>query len=297
MGNIEPCILTASESQGKEITCEDNIPLTPTCKRKRLSTIVTSDSEGTDEENYNEGQQSCLSESRVREMATPRRRRLSTLRERESIHGLLGNKSSTKSVEAKGNPTNEDSENDESQEVQSDSESNDSLKDFIVDTSDDTSSDEATTDTMDDSRIGGESHDPFGENVEFDEILSKLKRSKDDKIKWELEADMLAAFGKDDELCMKAVCALNRQQDKKISEGDYRNGRGFSRYDESRGGSLGDFLTDGEPQGDLKKSVEELQDYDLNGVEHCRRLAIHYSKKLFRIYRNKEDPYFLPLKR
>lgn len=57
---------------------------------------------------------------------------------------------------------------------------------------------------------------------------------------------------------------------------------------------LGDFLTEGDPEGDLKKSVEELQEHDPKAVELCRTLATHYSKQLFEIYQNKEDPFFLP---
>jgi hypothetical protein len=42
----------------------------------------------------------------------------------------------------------------------------------------------------------------------FNEVISKIRRSRGVKVKWKFEADMLAAFGKDLELCMKAVCAL-----------------------------------------------------------------------------------------
>lgn len=51
---------------------------------------------------------------------------------------------------------------------------------------------------------------------------------------------------------------------------------------------------DGDPDGDLTKTVEELEEYDSNGINRCRRLAFKYSKQLFEIYENKEDPYFLP---
>lgn len=57
---------------------------------------------------------------------------------------------------------------------------------------------------------------------------------------------------------------------------------------------MAEFLTDGDPQSDLKKSVQDLQEYDRKGIELCRKLAIHYSKQLFDIYKNKEDPLFLP---
>lgn len=55
---------------------------------------------------------------------------------------------------------------------------------------------------------------------------------------------------------------------------------------------MAEFLTDGDPQGDMNKSVEELQAYDPKGIELCRTLATRYSKQLFAIYKNKEDPFF-----
>lgn len=57
---------------------------------------------------------------------------------------------------------------------------------------------------------------------------------------------------------------------------------------------LAEFLIDGDPQGDVNKSVEELQEYDPKAPELCRTLATHYSKQLFAIYKSKEDPLFLP---
>ena len=49
---------------------------------------------------------------------------------------------------------------------------------------------------------------------------------------------------------------------------------------------------DGDPAGDLKKTVEDLKQYDKKGIEDCCRIATYYSKQLFEIYLNKEDPYF-----
>ncbi|XP_047323416.1 uncharacterized protein LOC124927111 isoform X2 [Impatiens glandulifera] len=54
---------------------------------------------------------------------------------------------------------------------------------------------------------------------------------------WQFEGEMLAVFGKDVKMCMRAVCALYRQQtlDEKTSKGTiYHNGRGFSKFDASR---------------------------------------------------------------
>ena len=59
-----------------------------------------------------------------------------------------------------------------------------------------------------------------------------------------------------------------------------------------RGSTLAEFLTNGDPRGGLKKSVKELQEYDPKAVELCRTLAIRYSKQLYEIYKNKEDPFF-----
>lgn len=55
---------------------------------------------------------------------------------------------------------------------------------------------------------------------------------------------------------------------------------------------MGEFLTEGDPSGGLKKTVEELQEYDTEAVEECRTLAIRYSKQLYEIYKNNEDPFF-----
>ncbi|KAK7293651.1 hypothetical protein RJT34_16523 [Clitoria ternatea] len=55
---------------------------------------------------------------------------------------------------------------------------------------------------------------------------------------------------------------------------------GFSKLDAHRGSTLGEFLTDGDPDGDIKKSVEELEEFEPEAVEIYRSLAIHYSKQL-----------------
>ncbi|KAL0304380.1 UNVERIFIED_CONTAM: hypothetical protein Sradi_6306100 [Sesamum radiatum] len=131
-------------------------------------------------------------------------------------------------------------------------------------------------------------------SMEYDEVLSSLRRERKDKMKWEYEADMLADFGKRPELCMKAVCALYRQQtseEKSCKSAILLNGRGFSQIHAFSGSALAEFLTDGDPHADVKKSVEELQEFNVKGVEQCRKLATHYSKQLFEIYKNEEDPF------
>ncbi|KAL5071150.1 hypothetical protein RYX36_022037 [Vicia faba] len=106
---------------------------------------------------------------------------------------------------------------------------------------------------------------------------------------------MLAELGKDPVLCMKAVCSLYRQQtdDKQAIKGTlHRNGRGFNYHDADRGSYLADFLTDGSAYDDIKKTVEELEQFHPEGVEDCRSLALRYSKQLYEIFKNKEDPFF-----
>jgi len=59
-----------------------------------------------------------------------------------------------------------------------------------------------------------------------------------------------------------------------------------------RGSTLAYFLTDGNPYGGLKKTVEELQKFDSKGLKTCETLAFNYSNQLHKIFKNKEDPFF-----
>ncbi|BFG23466.1 hypothetical protein CerSpe_097400 [Prunus speciosa] len=264
--------------------------LASTPKRKRASNIVTSDSESSDDNIPIRKLKKMHLQGKIHDQVgsdsvvdnatgavTSRRRRLVRLRK------------CGEGVGAERNYSNEDVEDDELfEEVGSDSEG-ESLGGFIVNSSDDSESEGNDAST--------ESEDSSDDNVNFDEILSKFQRNKDHKSKWEFEADMLAAFGKDPYLCMKAVCALYRQQtcEEKISKGSLCNNyRGFSKFDALRGSMLAEFLTGGDPNGDVNKTVKELEEYDPRGVEQCRTLASRYSKQLFEIYNNKEDPLFLP---
>ncbi|XP_015934499.1 uncharacterized protein LOC107460624 isoform X1 [Arachis duranensis] len=199
----------------------------------------------------------------------------------------------------------------ESEEDLSDSE-DEGLSDFIVDDSDVSNCDDASSkshtvsnddgdsdtsnsqDVPDDDSCS-DSQEETDRKVDFGMILSQIQRRKDHKSKWEYEADMLAAFGKDPELCMKAVCALYLQQtsEEQMSRGSmYSNQRGFSKFDAHRGSTLAEFLTNGDPLGGLKKSVKELKEYDPQAVELCRTLANRYSRQLYEIYKNKECPFF-----
>ncbi|KNA17219.1 hypothetical protein SOVF_081760 [Spinacia oleracea] len=190
---------------------------------------------------------------------------------------------------------------DDHESSEDESESSDrSLGSFIVDDSD-------CEDVKDDlsKEVSGDddSDDDFDEEVSdndlnFKDILSRLQSRRHPDSKWVSEADMLSDFGKNPELCMKAVCALYRLQtnEEKVCKASIvHNGRGFSTSDATRGTFLGEFLTDGVPNGngEMVKTVEELQEYHPSGVEDCRSLANHYSKQLFKIYESGDDPYFL----
>ncbi|KAF5732409.1 protein IWS1 A isoform X1 [Tripterygium wilfordii] len=303
----------------KEINLEDDIdvcknttPSISTPKRKRAANIITSDSESSDDnvpicqlkrmhirekipdQATSQSKGCSVSPKPSRDdnltgIQTRSRRRLVTLGKRDGKGGAE-RKYSNKTSEAnyhRGIPTTDNVEDDESEEFESESGS-DSMKDFIDDGSGVSDADDASS----------KPHEESDGNMEFGEIISGLNRSKyHKKLNWEFEADMLADFGKDPEMCMKAVCVLYRQQtnDEKVSkEALHSNGRGFSKFDAPRGCTLAEFLTNGDPHSDPKKSVEELHEYDPMGVEICRNLADRYSKQLFEIYKNGEDPLFLP---
>ncbi|GAV66234.1 hypothetical protein CFOL_v3_09744 [Cephalotus follicularis] len=310
-------------------TCMDNALFISTPKRKKAANIVTSDTESDDDDNVpicnlkrmclqdsisDQGSSDCKSCSvtctlplndNVTIAVTPRRRRLATLRQCEGKCGSAINsiRKTSENKSCQDIPSTEDVEYDESKEFESESEG-ESLGGFIVDSSDVSDGNNASSALQDvsDENIDGddassESQGVPDDNMDFDDILSILQRRKESKFNWEFEADMLAAFGKDPELCMKAVCAVYRQQtseEKNCKETLCYNGRGFSKFDANRGTTLAEFLTDGDPKGDLKKSVKQLEVYDSKAVETCRTLASRYSKQLFEIYKNKEDPFFLP---
>ncbi|KAI3962226.1 hypothetical protein MKX01_030776 [Papaver californicum] len=125
------------------------------------------------------------------------------------------------------------------------------------------------------------------------EVMDRMAmnyRNKVKEVKWEFEADMLSSFEEDAELCMKALCALYRQQTFKE-----KSAIGFRYLDAVRIKNLAEFLMDGDCKGDLKKSVKELEEeLTPNALEDCKRLASRYSKLLFSIYKDKQDPFFLP---
>lgn len=143
---------------------------------------------------------------------------------------------------------------------------------------------------------GWDSHSESDPDLEdLDEILNRMRRQSKNILNWEYEADMLAAFAKDPLLCMRAICALYRQQTNEEKCGKsslYQNRRGFDKLHALRGSLLAEFLTENDSFGPMKKSVQDLEKHDSKGVQYCRDLAIHHSKQLFEIYKNHEDPHF-----
>ncbi|OWM75566.1 uncharacterized protein LOC116195990 [Punica granatum] len=251
---------TCVRNQGNSKSSDSarDISSVPTPKRKRATRVVSSDSDSDDDDHVPISRLKKLHVSELSNNGAEHSRVIST------------------TVEV------DEDDDSELEDVESDSEG-ESLDGFIVSDGDDASTgSEAVSDS----------------ETDFEDVISTIRRKRDCKSsEWKFEGDMLAAFGKVPELCMKAVCALYRQQtaDERVSkETFYCNGRGFSKFDALRGSNLGHFLTEGDPEGDLKKSVEELKEHDPKAVELCRSLATHYSKQLFEIYQKKEDPLFLP---
>nr|CAD1843309.1 unnamed protein product [Ananas comosus var. bracteatus] len=168
-----------------------------------------------------------------------------------------------------------------------------SLGGFIVSESENLESSSGSADT---SASEVEKEEEEGSDVDLGEVLANIRRGKNSK-KWEYEGDMLSAFSNDPELCLKAVCALYRQQtseEQSMKATIVRNKRGFNQLDAERGSLIAEFLMDGGSYGPIKKTVEDLEKYDRGGSDFCDKLARRYSKQLFMIYQNKEDPCFRP---
>lgn len=289
------------QSDGEDkIGNKGNSPISRTPKRKRASMMVASDSESDDDKiPLSKLRRKNLQESwgnNVTEVVTLPRRRLKTLRQCEETGGIErdspNNLNTNETKYYSGIPTTEDVGDDKLGEAGSESEG-ESLGGFIVD--DDKMEEVGSDDVSDANGASSESEDASDDDMDFSGILSRIRKDKDQKSKWEFMGDMLAAFGKDPELCMRAICALNRRQtndEQGVKLTIHSNKRGFSQSDAPRGTTLALFLTDGNPDGDLMKSVKELSKYDSGGLEVCRVLAAHYPKQLFEIYENGEDEYF-----
>ncbi|XP_022942684.1 uncharacterized protein LOC111447644 isoform X1 [Cucurbita moschata] len=124
-------------------------------------------------------------------------------------------------------------------------------------------------------------------------LKSKGQGKRSNK-KWGSEAEMRAAFDENDMLCMEAVCILYRQSSlvgKPRSAYLPSRHRGFHEVDLLRGSTLALFLTGGDSQGKLKRSVMELEKFDICGLIDCRRISIEHLEQLFEIYKNSEDQF------
>lgn len=213
------CVVSESESD------DDNIPI---CKLKRMCLQeIGQDHVGSDPSSTMENATASANDNDIATVTPPRRRLVALKNCRRK--GRMERKFSCHTSETKyhlRNRTNTALEDDKSDEVGSDVEE-ESLRDFIVSSSDVSEGDYNSS----------ESQDISDGSMDYSEILSTLQRKKDRLSKWEFEADMLAAFGKDPELCMRAVCALYRQQtsEEQICKGTlYSNQRGFSKFDALR---------------------------------------------------------------
>ncbi|XP_057442846.1 uncharacterized protein LOC130734435 [Lotus japonicus] len=291
-------------------------------KRKRTCNVVTSESESDDDNlpisqlkrthiqkasadrvamSEDSSLPAAISEDdKVTDNVKIRRRRLQPLR--ECLSKIHNDKMSSRRRHRAKHQQSVPANNDQSVEDLSDGEE-ESTGSFIVDDDDSdvfdcevtcskSSRDEFNSDV---DSASSNLQDVSDGEMNFGKILSKIQRRKKNAMKWEYQADMLAEFGKDSELCMKAVCSLYKQQtseEQMSKESMCHNNRGFSKCDAPRGSDLGEYLTEGDPSGGLKKSVEELQEYDPEAVEECRTLATRYSKQLYEIYKNNEDPFF-----
>uniref|UniRef100_A0A0E0BZ54 Uncharacterized protein n=1 Tax=Oryza meridionalis TaxID=40149 RepID=A0A0E0BZ54_9ORYZ len=187
------------------------------------------------------------------------------------------------------------------EESASDSDEDDDLDDFIINDSDcsENSANYAEPEESDASAPSEGSSSELEESdneIDYKDVMACIGRKRNAK-EWKYEAEMLSAFAAHPELCLKAVCALYRKQTKdeqEVKATILHNKQGFNQIDAARGSSIAEFLLDGDTFGPLKKTVHDLEQYDRYALEFCHKLSARYSKQLFSIYQNKEDPYFHP---
>ncbi|KAL7122884.1 hypothetical protein ACP275_01G071600 [Erythranthe tilingii] len=129
-------------------------------------------------------------------------------------------------------------------------------------------------------------------NRESTHNTHSFSRVKTDSRKtWMSGAHMLEAFDKDDELCLKAVCALYRKQ---VYATESTTRGVLHRYETMRGRDLAEYLIDGDSELRLKKSVSEVKREFPDAINKCRILAVDYCEKLFMLYCSEEDPFYGP---
>lgn len=148
------------------------------------------------------------------------------------------------------------------------------------------------------SDTSSKSQDAENNCLDFSQAMQMGFKCKDEqKTNWKVEADMVSSFEEDPKLCLQAVCALYRQL---TSNGEFLEDSldncylGFNKIDTLRGTALAEFLTDGDQEGNVTKTIEELELFDPEAFEDCKRIARKYSSKLFTIYQTKENRFFCP---
>uniref|UniRef100_A0A0D9UYE4 Uncharacterized protein n=1 Tax=Leersia perrieri TaxID=77586 RepID=A0A0D9UYE4_9ORYZ len=266
-GHASPVVATGIESD------DDMVPIREVVKKMRRERV----SKGGGEPSENKG------------FSTPATRRSARLAKTQSNRAKSARRA-LNFVEPK-----------DCEESEYDSEEDDDMDEFIVDDSDCSENSSSSAEPKDsDASAPCEGSSPESEEsddeINYKDVMACIGRKRNAK-EWKYEAEMLYAFAEHPELCMKAVCALYRKQTK--DEQDVKativhNKQGFNQIDASRGSSIAEFLLDGDSFGPLKKTVNDLENYDCYALEFCRKLAARYSKQLFSIYQNKEDPYFHP---
>ncbi|OVA06391.1 hypothetical protein BVC80_8981g29 [Macleaya cordata] len=257
-----PCSDRRGEEYGS--SCEEDIPLSSTPKRRRALKTVTTDSESEDDdripigklkmkklEELNEGVHKLSPLSlhaekvtrssggeNVEKSISPSSRRLISLRQCEKnknwVERTFSNVSTSanylqmsgNSYQKAANATSENGKEDLVEGIGSHSEGK-SLGGVIENWSDSSDSGDSSSD----------SEDARDFDLAFNQVIEMVKRNRLKESKWQFEADMLSSFEEDPELCMKAVCTLYRQQisEKKLMEGSLHfNNRGFNKYDALR---------------------------------------------------------------
>lgn len=227
--------------------CRNGVgPSVSTYKRKRAANIVNSDTESDGDDHFpisrlrtNSRIATASSDKQGEPVVRRRLVRLGNLKEKSTSKNSLRCNSKRIHTECLcGIPADRISSDDEEEKNELDSEDDG----FIVHDHE-SEGDSASLDSNDDENsysdgeLSGESDDASHGSIDYEAIIARIGRRKDHKVKWEFEADMLAAFGKDAHLCMMAVCALYRQQttDEKFHKATIvRNARGFSQCDAYR---------------------------------------------------------------
>uniref|UniRef100_J3KXR7 Uncharacterized protein n=2 Tax=Oryza brachyantha TaxID=4533 RepID=J3KXR7_ORYBR len=184
------------------------------------------------------------------------------------------------------------------QESECDSDEDDDINEFIINDSDcsENSAEPEDSDASAPTEGSSSELEESDNEIDYKDVMACIGRKRNTK-EWKFEAEMLSAFAENPELCLKAVCALYRKQteDEQRSKSTIvHNKQGFNQFDALRGSSIAEFLLDGDTFGLLKKTVHDLEEYDPCALEFCHKLAARYSKQLFSIYQNKEDPNFHP---